>query len=131
MAASSKTLESLADKGYEFGFFTDVEQDTVPPGLNEDVIRLISAKKDEPEWLLEWRLTAYRHWLTMEEPRWSSVRYPAIDLQAITYNSAPKSKADGPKSLEEVEPEILKTYERLRIPLPEKDMLSGVALDAV
>jgi Fe-S cluster assembly protein SufB len=131
MAASSKTLESLADKGYEFGFFTDVEQDTVPPGLNEDVIRLISAKKDEPEWLLEWRLTAYRHWLTMEEPRWSSVRYPAIDFQAISYFSAPKSKADGPKSLDEVDPEILKTYERLGIPLAEQEMLAGVAVDAV
>jgi Fe-S cluster assembly protein SufB len=131
MSTNAQTLEYLTKKGYEFGFITDVEQDTVPPGLNEDVIRLISAKKNEPEWLLEWRLTAYRHWLTMEEPNWSSVRYPLIDYQAISYYAAPKSRKEGPKSLDEVDPEILKTYEKLGIPLAEQELLAGVAVDAV
>lgn len=131
MSTNAQTLEYLTKKGYEFGFITDVEQDTVPPGLNEDVIRLISAKKNEPEWLLEWRLTAYRHWLTMEEPNWSSVRYPPIDYQAISYYAAPKSRKEGPKSLDEVDPEILKTYEKLGIPLAEQELLAGVAVDAV
>jgi len=131
MSASASTLEILAKADYEFGFVTDVEQDTVAPGLNEDVIRFISEKKNEPEWLLEWRLTAYQHWLTLREPEWSSVRYPAIDYQAISYYAAPKSKADAPKSLDEVDPEILRTYEKLGIPLAEQEMLAGVAVDAV
>jgi Fe-S cluster assembly protein SufB len=131
MSASANTLEQLTKGGYEFGFVTDVEQETVPPGLNEDVIRLISAKKGEPEWLLEWRLEAYRHWLTMVEPEWSSVRYPAIDYQAISYYAAPKAQGDGPKSLDEVDPEIRRTYEKLGIPLAEQEILAGVAVDAV
>lgn len=131
MAANAQTLERLTQGGYEFGFITDVEQDTVPPGLSEDVIRLISAKKNEPEWLLEWRLTAYRHWLTMQEPEWAHIHHPPIDYQAISYYSAPKDKKDGPKSLDEVDPEILKTYEKLGIPLAEQEMLAGVAVDAV
>jgi len=131
MSANSQSLERLTEKGYKFGFVTDVEQDTVPPGLSEDVIRLISAKKEEPEWLLEWRLEAYRYWLTLEEPQWSSVHHPPIDYQAISYFAAPKSKHDGPKSLDEVDPEILRTYEKLGIPLAEQEVLAGVAVDAV
>jgi Fe-S cluster assembly protein SufB len=131
MSANAQTLEHLTQGDYEFGFVTEIEQDTVPPGLSEDVIRLISTKKKEPQWLLEWRLSAYRHWLTMAEPKWSSVRYPGIDYQAISYYAAPKSKDDGPKSLDEVDPEIRRTYERLGIPLAEQEMLAGVAVDAV
>jgi Fe-S cluster assembly protein SufB len=131
MAASADTLERLTRSGYEFGFVTEVEQDKVPPGLNEDVVRLISAKKEEPEWLLEWRLTAYRHWLTMAEPTWAQVHYPPIDYQAISYYAAPKSGKDGPKSLDEIDPEIRRTYEKLGIPLAEQGILAGVAVDAV
>ncbi len=104
---------------------------SIPRGLNEDVIRLISAKKQEPEWLLEWRLKAYRHWLTMKEPTWANVHYPTIDYQDIIYYSAPKAKKDGPKSLDEVDPELLKTYDKLGIPLQEQEILAGVAVDAV
>ncbi len=129
MAATN--LETLVRQGYKHGFVTDIEADTVPPGLNEDVIRLISAKKGEPEFLLEWRLRAYRHWLTMKQPDWSKVNFPPIDYQAISYYSAPKSKADGPKSLDEVDPELLETYNKLGIPLQEQEMLAGVAVDAV
>jgi Fe-S cluster assembly protein SufB len=131
MAVNAQTLERLTQGGYEFGFVTDVEQDMVPPGLSEDTIRLISAKKNEPEWLLEWRLTAYRHWLTMQEPEWAHIYHPPIDYQAISYYAAPKTKQDRPKSLDEVDPEILKTYEKLGIPLAEQEMLAGVAVDAV
>jgi Fe-S cluster assembly protein SufB len=134
MTENAQILEHLADRGYEAGFVTDVEQDTVAPGLNEDVIRFISAKKDEPEWLLAWRLKAYRHWLTMKEPNWARVHHAPIDYQAISYYSGPKSKADGPQSLDEVDPEILKTYARLGIPLAEQEVLAGVrnvAVDAV
>ncbi len=131
MQTATSTIEQFATQEYQFGFVTDVEQELVPPGLNEDVIRLISAKKEEPEWLLEWRLKAYRHWLTMEEPRWPNVHYPPIDYQAISYYAAPKQKGDGPKSLDEVDPEILKTYEKLGIPLHEREILAGVAVDAV
>jgi Fe-S cluster assembly protein SufB len=131
MAVNAQTLERLTQSGYEFGFVTDVEQDMVPPGLSEDTIRLISAKKNEPEWLLEWRLTAYRHWLTMQEPEWAHIYHPPIDYQAISYYAAPKTKQDRPKSLDEVDPEILKTYEKLGIPLAEQEMLAGVAVDAV
>ncbi len=123
--------EQAASREYQAGFVTDIESDTLPPGLNEDVIRHISAKKDEPEWLLEWRLEAFRHWQTMSEPRWAAVDYPPIDYQAISYYSAPKSKEDGPKSLDEVDPKLLETYEKLGIPLREQEMLAGVAVDAV
>ena len=131
MSTKPQDVEALVGKEYEAGFVTDVETDTVPPGLNEDVIRLISAKKEEPDWLLEWRLKAYRHWLTMIEPTWPNVHYPPIDFQASSYYSAPKSKEDGPKSLDEVDPKLLETYEKLGIPLREQEMLAGVAVDAV
>ena len=125
------TIEHLATKEYKFGFVTEIEADSVPPGLNEDVVRVISAKKNEPEWMLEWRLRAFRHWLTMTEPTWANVHYPPIDYQAATYYSAPKSKNDGPKSLDEVDPKLLETYEKLGIPLKERELLAGVAVDAV
>jgi Fe-S cluster assembly protein SufB len=128
---ATELMESYAGREYAYGFVTDIEQDTVPPGLDESVVRLISAKKGEPEWMTEWRLKAYRHWLTMEEPTWANVTYPKIDFQAISYYSAPKAAGDGPKSLEEVDPELLATYEKLGIPLREQEMLAGVAVDAV
>ncbi|MEZ5447128.1 MAG: Fe-S cluster assembly protein SufB [Gammaproteobacteria bacterium] len=131
MATSANEVEALIGKGYEAGFVTEVESDTAPPGLNEDVIRLISSKKNEPEWLLEWRLGAFRQWLKMETPRWAHVRHKPIDFQAISYYSAPKSRKDGPKSLEEVDPKLLETYEKLGIPLREREILAGVAVDAV
>jgi Fe-S cluster assembly protein SufB len=126
----SRSVEDLANREYKYGFVTDIEADEVPPGLSEDVIRLISAKKQEPEFLLRWRLKAYRHWLTMKEPTWAHVKYAPIDYQAIVYYSAPKSHA-GPKSLEEVDPELLATYDKLGIPLREREALAGVAVDAV
>ena len=129
MTTQDKIIEDFANREYEHGFVTDVEQDTLPPGLDEDVIRHISAKKNEPEWLLEWRLKAYRHWLTMTEPRWPNVGYPEIDYQAISYFSAPKK--NELQSLDEVDPEILSTYEKLGIPLEEQKILAGVAVDAV
>ena len=128
---SSETIEKLTTGEYKYGFVTDVEADTIPKGLSEDVIRLISAKKNEPEFMLEWRLRAYRHWVKMTEPTWAMVRYPPIDYQSIVYYSAPKSPGDGPKSLDEVDPELLRTYEKLGIPLEEQKMLAGVAVDAV
>jgi Fe-S cluster assembly protein SufB len=131
MATPQTDLELLATQEYKYGFVTDIEQETVAPGLNEDVIRLISAKKGEPEWLLEWRLKAYRHWLKMVEPNWANVKFPPIDYQAIRYYSAPKKKGSGPKSLDEIDPELLKTYEKLGIPLKERELLAGVAVDAV
>jgi len=131
MTDSTQTLEHLASSDYKYGFVTDIEQDTVPPGLNEDVIRLISAKKQEPDWLLEWRLQAFRHWLTMKQPEWARVHYPPIDYQAISYYAAPKQKGDGPKSLDEIDPELRRTYEKLGIPLAEQAILAGVAVDAV
>ena len=120
MSTSAKTLQELTNRQYKHGFVTDIEADTVPRGLNEDVIRLISAKKNEPEFMLDWRLKAYRHWLTMKEPRWQNVRYPPIDYQDIVYYSAPKPKGQGPKSLEEVDPELLTHAARgeLRIAVP-------------
>jgi Fe-S cluster assembly protein SufB len=127
----SQSMEALVNRTYEAGFYTDLESDTAPPGLNEDIIRLISAKKQEPEWLLEWRLAALRHWLTMTEPKWATVQHPPIDYQAISYYSAPRSKNDGPKSLDEVDPKLLETYEKLGIPLRERELLAGVAVDAV
>ena len=131
MSTPVNNIEELTNKEYKYGFFTEVETDTVPPGLNEDVIRLISAKKNEPEFMLAWRLKAYRHWLTLKEPNWANVHYPPIDYQSIVYYSAPKSQEDRPKSLDEVDPELLKTYEKLGIPLREQEMLAGVAVDAV
>jgi len=128
---SSSALKKMADQAYKWGFVTDIEADTVPRGLSEETVRLISAKKNEPEFMLEWRLKALRHWLTMKEPAWANVRYPAIDYQDIIYYSAPRSKKDGPKSLEEVEPELLETYKKLGIPLDEQKVLAGVAVDAV
>jgi Fe-S cluster assembly protein SufB len=130
-STTDATIEKWASAEYKYGFVTDIEADTVPPGLNEDVIRLISAKKKEPEWLLELRLKAYGHWLTMIEPTWANVKYPPIDYQAIVYYSAPKQRKDGPKSLDEVDPELLRTYEKLGIPLEEQKALAGVAVDAV
>ena len=126
----SSNIQDLANQEYKYGFVTEIEADTVPRGLSEDVIRLISSKKNEPRFMLDWRLKAYRHWLTMEEPKWSTVRYPAIDYQGISYYSAPKMK-ERPKSLDEVDPELLATYEKLGIPLRERELLAGVAVDAV
>ncbi|HXF08395.1 MAG TPA: Fe-S cluster assembly protein SufB [Candidatus Acidoferrales bacterium] len=131
MASSKDDLERLLKREYVAGFITDIEADTVPPGLDESVIRLISAKKEEPAFLLEWRLAAYRHWLTLREPRWAKVAYPPIDYQAISYYSAPKSRTDAPRSLDEVDPKLLETYEKLGIPLHERARLAGVAVDAV
>jgi len=131
MSPQSPDLESLVGQKYRHGFITDIEADTVPPGLDEDVIRLISRKKQEPSFLLEWRLKAFRHWLTLREPHWARVHYNPIDYQAISYYSAPKSKADGPTSLDEVDPKLLETYEKLGIPLHERARLAGVAVDAV
>src|SRR6266498_3794031 len=128
---STLPLDDITKAEYEAGFVTDIEADTIPAGLNEDVIRLISAKKNEPPFLLEWRLKAYRHWLTMTEPTWPNVHYPPIDYQAIVYYAAPKTKKDAPKSLEEVDPKLLETYEKLGIPLREREKLAGVAVDAV
>jgi Fe-S cluster assembly protein SufB len=126
-----REVEILANREYKYGFVTEIEADSAPPGLNEDIIRLISAKKNEPTWLLEWRLKALRHWQTMIEPTWPNVHYPPIDYQAISYYSAPKSNKDRPKSLDEVDPELLRTYEKLGIPLKERELLAGVAVDAV
>lgn len=126
---SNDTIQKQLDKKYEFGFTTDVEQETLPPGLSEDVIRTISAKKEEPAWLLEWRLNAYEKWKKMKEPTWPNVTYPKINYQDISYFSAPKQKRLN--SLDEVDPEILRTYEKLGIPLQEQKMLAGVAVDAV
>ena len=130
MSTETNAIEQLANKEYKWGFITDIESDTAPKGLNEEIIRFISLKKNEPEWLLEWRLKAFRHWLTMKEPRWPNVRYEAIDYQDIIYYSAPKRK-ESLKSLSEVDPELLKTYEKLGISLQEQERLVGVAVDAV
>ena len=131
MASSKQNIEALIQREYQAGFVTDVEQESLPPGLSEDVVRAISAKKHEPEFMLAWRLQAYRHWLTMSEPQWAHVHYPRIDYQDIIYYSAPKSRKDAPKSLDEVDPKLLETYEKLGIPLKERELLAGVAVDAV
>jgi Fe-S cluster assembly protein SufB len=131
MSETATKLEELVGRQYKHGFVTEIESDTVPPGLNEDTVRLISRKKGEPEFLTQWRLKALRHWLTMREPHWSHVRYPPIDYQAISYYSAPKVKTDGPKSLDEVDPKLLATYAKLGVPLHERARLAGVAVDAV
>ena len=127
----NEAINEFVKSEYKYGFVTDVETDEVPAGLNEDVIRLISQKKQEPEFLLEWRLRAFRHWKTMKEPQWANVQYPPIDYQKIVYYSAPKQKKDAPKSIEEVDPKLLETYEKLGIPLHERERLAGVAVDAV
>ena len=131
MSSAVDQLEGLTNQDYKYGFVTDIDQETLAPGLNEDTVRFISAKKDEPEWLLEWRLKAFRHWQGMDEPTWPNVHYPPIDYQAISYYAAPKSADDRPKSLDEVDPELLATYEKLGIPLEERAALAGVAVDAV
>ncbi|RAU16703.1 Fe-S cluster assembly protein SufB [Nitrincola tibetensis] len=127
----SEQVESLIRKEYSAGFHTNIESETLPPGLNEDVIRFISAKKNEPQWMLDWRLKAFKIWQGMEEPQWAHVKYPKIDFQSISYFSAPKSLADRPKSLDEVDPDLIETYNKLGIPLHEQEMLAGVAVDAV
>src|SRR5262245_18804180 len=126
----SSSIESLINKDYQAGFETDIEADTIPPGLSEETIRLISSKKKEPEWLLEWRLKAYRRWTTMSEPHWPNVTYDPIDYQAISYYSAPKTNRPL-GSLDEVDPKLLETYNKLGIPLTEQKLLAGVAVDAV
>jgi Fe-S cluster assembly protein SufB len=131
MSSTPDTVNDLIGSGYEHGFVTDIESDTVPPGLDEDTIRLISARKNEPDWMLESRLKAYRHWLTMVDPEWAHVQHPRIDFQAISYYSAPKKKGDGPKSLDEIDPQLLDAYNKLGIPLEEQKALAGVAVDAV
>ncbi|MGH9506420.1 MAG: Fe-S cluster assembly protein SufB [Terriglobales bacterium] len=131
MPTPVSNVEDLALQEYKYGFVTDIEAETVPRGLNEDIIRLISAKKGEPEFMLNWRLRAYRQWLKMREPEWGNVHYPPIDYQNIIYYAAPKSQSDAPKSLEDVDPELLATYEKLGVPLQERAILAGVAVDAV
>ncbi len=127
---STAAVEALANREYKYGFVTDIEAETIPRGLNEDIVRTISAKKNEPEWLLEWRLKAYRHWLTMTEPEWANVNYPKIDYQDIIYYSAPKPKKKL-DSLDEVDPELIDTFEKLGIPLHEQKLLANVAVDAI
>jgi len=126
----SAVLQSLVNQPYKHGFVTDIESDVAPKGLNEDIIRLISAKKDEPEWLLSFRLKAYRHWLTMTEPQWQNVHYPKIDFQDISYYSAPKPKKKL-ASMDEVDPELLRTFEKLGVPMHERAALAGVAVDVI
>jgi len=131
MAIESENLESLVNRRYEHGFVTDIETESLPPGLDEGVVRAISARKNEPEWLLEWRLQAYRQWLEMKEPEWAHVHFPKIDYQEVSYYSAPKSMEDRPKSLDEIDPELLAVYDKLGIPLQEQMALAGIAVDAV
>src|SRR4029077_1535545 len=128
---ANEAIRDLTQQEYKWGFTSPIESDFTPRGLNEDVIRLISAKKNEPEFMLEWRLKAYRHWLTMKEPTWQNVHYPPIDYQSIYYYAAPKAKGPAPKSLDEVDPEIRKTFDKLGISLKEQEILSGVAVDAI
>ncbi len=131
MSGETSTIDKMVDQKYKHGFVTDIESDTIPPGLSEDVIRAISARKNEPQWLLEWRLEAYKHWLEMEQPDWAHLNIDAIDFQAISYFSAPKSDKDRPQSLDEVDPKLLETYDKLGVPLHERARLAGVAVDAV
>ena len=130
MTRRNEDIHEIMERDYPHGFVTDVETDTFPPGLDESIIRQLSLIKKEPDFMLEWRLTAFRHWQTLSEPQWASVHYPPVDFQSISYYSAPKQKK-GPKSLDEVDPEVLRTYEKLGIPLLEQQMLAGVAVDAV
>jgi Fe-S cluster assembly protein SufB len=127
---TESTIRALSQEGYKYGFVTDIEAETAPPGLNEETVRFISAKKGEPEWLLEWRLQAYRDWREMAQPEWAKVTFPPIDFQSATYYAAPKQSA-APKSLDEVDPELLRTYEKLGIPLKEREALAGVQLAGV
>jgi len=131
MNNETSTIDTLVERKYQHGFVTDIDSDTLPPGLSEDVIRAISARKNEPEWLLEWRLKAYTHWLEMQQPDWAHLNIDAIDFQAISYFSAPKLDKDRPQSLDEVDPKLLETYEKLGVPLHERARLAGVAVDAV
>ena len=131
MSASTEQIDDILKQGYDAGFITDIEQEYAPPGLSEEIVAFISKKKEEPEWLLEWRLKAYRRWLEMEEPTWAKVSYPKINYQDICYYAAPKSNENAPKSLDEVDPKLLETYEKLGIPLHEREILAGVAVDAV
>ncbi|MEH6357320.1 MAG: Fe-S cluster assembly protein SufB, partial [Marinobacter sp.] len=131
MATTDKEVRELIKRDYEFGFVTEIESDTFEPGLNEDVIRRLSELKQEPEFMLEWRLKAYRRWLEMEEPDWAHVDYPKVKYNEISYYSAPKRPEDMLQSLDEVDPELLRTYEKLGIPLHERAKLAGVAVDAV
>ena len=131
MSTATETIEDLVKTEYKYGFVTDVETESAPPGLSADTIRLISRKKNEPEWLTDWRLTAYRHWLTLEEPAWPKVHHEKIDYQDIVYFSQPKPNKNAPKSLDEVDPKLLETYEKLGIPLRERERLAGVAVDAI
>ncbi|HZD52172.1 MAG TPA: Fe-S cluster assembly protein SufB, partial [Woeseiaceae bacterium] len=131
MSTTTKDIETLVNRRYKHGFVTDIAADSLPPGLDEDVIRAIAARKNEPDFMVEWRLKAYRHWRTMQEPTWAHVHYPKIDYQDISYYSAPKSDGDRPRSLEEVDPKLLETYDKLGIPLHERAKLAGVAVDAV
>ena len=125
------SLDAMLGKSYRHGFVTDIESDTLPPGLDEDVVRFISRKKREPQFMTDWRLKAYRHWLTMREPHWAKLRVNPIDYQAISYYSAPKRDPNAPKSLDEVDPKLLETYEKFGVPLHERARLAGVAVDAV
>jgi Fe-S cluster assembly protein SufB len=131
MSTATETIESFVKQEYKYGFVTDIESESAPVGLDEDTVRFISAKKGEPEWMLEWRLKAFRHWQTLSCPTWPKVEYPPVDFQSICYYSAPKKQGDGPKSLDEVDPKLLETYEKLGIPLRERSRLAGVAMDAV
>jgi Fe-S cluster assembly protein SufB len=131
MAEATQEIDQVLKKSYDAGFITDIEQEFAPVGLDESTVRFISAKKNEPEWLLEWRLSAFRAWQKMKEPRWANVDYPEIDYQSICYYAAPKSPDDAPKSLDDVDPKLLETYEKLGIPLHERAILAGVAVDAV
>ena len=131
MSGESSTIDHLVEQKYQHGFVTDIESETLPPGLNEDVIRSISARKKEPEWLLDWRLKAFTHWQGMEQPDWAHLNIDPIDFQAISYFSAPKSDKDRPQSLDEVDPKLLETYDKLGVPLHERARLAGVAVDAV
>jgi len=131
MGSAASELNQIISKEYGHGFYTEIETDSIPHGLSEDTVRLISKKKNEPDFMLQWRLKAYRHWLTMSEPKWAHVHHTPINYQEIVYYSAPKSQKEGPKSLDEVDPELLATYKKLGIPLKEQEMLAGVAVDAV
>src|SRR3954466_7320576 len=131
MSTATETIEEFVNKEYEYGFVTELEADAAPRGLTEDTVRLISKKKNEPAWLLEWRLKAFRYWLTMKEPTWQNAHYPKIDFQDIIYYSAPKQAKDAPKSLDEIDPKLIETYNKLGIPLREQERLAGVAVDAV
>lgn len=130
---NERTIEqnALSSRDYKYGFYTEIETDRIPAGLNEEVINLISDKKKEPDWMREWRLKAYRHWCTLKEPHWPNFKYGPIDYQALSYYTAPKNVKEGVKDLKDVDPELLKTFERLGIPLSEQKRLSGVAVDAV